>query len=239
VEWIEMQRLLGVEKFAMYIQSVGADVMPVLLHYSELGYLDLRSYGLIKDKIFKYPRSTAVSDCMYRYMHSHKMILVLDMDEVIVPTEDITLMQLVKQIAHGTKVPVRGSHFQFQNVVYYTDEGEVNADNSKPFYMKFMRYTHHGVPMPFPGPMKSIQDPSVCIYTSNHYCMVLHPQANKIFVPSDIAYVHHYKPCRNDQMDPWKCAKKLTNTTRDGTMLRYEKKLTPAVTKLLVHLKLI
>ena len=240
VEWVEMQKILGIDKISLYIQAVGSEVMKVLQYYSKEGNVDIHSFGLIEDKVFKYPRSTAVSDCLHRYMHSHEMILVIDVDEVIVPQEDITFMELLKRVARANNIAIKGNHFQFANDIYYTDQPDHKVDKTKPFYLQYLRHRYHTGPEPFPGPMKSAQDPYVCKYTTNHQCFISVPGANKVYVDPTIASVHHYKDCSTarDQTRESQCIHRRGNTTIENIMLRYEDRLVPAVKNTLSHLQL-
>ena len=224
-----MHRIMGVDHVTVYINAVSLSVLSVLQYYVAIGYLTLRSISAIDTDPYKQPRFTSIADCMQRHMYSHQKVLVIDFDEVIVPRDDITLVEFVDQYSKSHNL--QEAHLQFQNVMFFTDSPF--QDLSKPEGLTFLRTRHHQKPHPFPGPMKSIQDPTVCPFGTNHRCLM---DYNTVFVNATIAASHHYKPCATTRSHPWDCEKEMAALEVDNIMLRYEDRLVAAIQRVLQEL---
>ena len=235
IEWIEMQRILGVIHFSIYIHSIETAVLRVLQYYANLGILTIRSIGPINGDMYKMPRITSLADCMYRYMDSHHKVLVLDFDEVIMPQENVTLMEMLHSAVQLEEATVEGTHFQFQNMDFYTDDPKI--DTSKPEYMRLLHHRHHAPPDPFKGPMKSIQDPQTCVFSSNNFCFQTLLAAKTVYVNSSLALSYHYKDCIL-QKSSMNCSGVFKSTTIDDILLRYEHILVPHAEQIMQYLRL-
>ena len=100
IEFIEMHRILGVEKFAIYNQSIRVNMLPVLQLYSHLKLIDLLPWTLPIDvaKIHYHAQVMMMNDCLYRYMFKSKYVAFIDTDEMIIPREDYTWTELVTRL---------------------------------------------------------------------------------------------------------------------------------------------
>lgn len=93
VEWVELNRILGADKFVVYDHSSAVNVQ-VLKYYSEVGIIDVvkwRPEMRINETHFKsipvyYRAQTAsLNDCLYRSKSVSKFMVNVDLDEVIIP----------------------------------------------------------------------------------------------------------------------------------------------------------
>jgi hypothetical protein len=92
IEWLELQRILGVEMIAIYNMSItDGPVGDVLRYYSQTisdglsePFVDLRRSDYIRDGPQQYllHGSPVINDCMYRHMYRFRHIVVIDFDEV-------------------------------------------------------------------------------------------------------------------------------------------------------------
>ena len=100
IEFIEMHRILGVDKFAIYNQSIIANMLPVLQLYSQLKLIDMLPWTLPIDvvDIHYHAQVMMMNDCLYRYMVRSKYIAFIDTDEMIIPREDYTWTELVLRL---------------------------------------------------------------------------------------------------------------------------------------------
>ncbi|CAJ0942756.1 unnamed protein product, partial [Mesorhabditis belari] len=101
LEWIEAQLLLGVDHITIYTYSVSTKAEKVLRHFVNQGTLDWIKLslpnGFPNDPI---ERSAYIwrnrqqkrrlelipyNDCFYRFINTHDYVLIIDLDEVIIP----------------------------------------------------------------------------------------------------------------------------------------------------------
>jgi hypothetical protein len=92
IEWLELQRILGVEMIGIYNMSItDGPAGDVLRYYSQTTtdglsepFVDLRRSDHIQDGFQQYllHGSPVINDCVYRHMHRFKHIAVIDFDEV-------------------------------------------------------------------------------------------------------------------------------------------------------------
>ena len=103
VEWIEFNRYLGVEKFIIYDMAIQGVARRVLKYYQLAGLVEVVPYrfplvmqmlsrefwgenNIPEKEILEQSYLVGLNDCVYRYRHVHKFILVIDLDEVVTPT---------------------------------------------------------------------------------------------------------------------------------------------------------
>jgi hypothetical protein len=176
-EWIEMLRLLGVTTITVHNSTLGQAASNVLLHYEKTGFITIRqTRPLVSATDFGADiqlRSTiALSDCMYRNMYSIEHIIVIDLDEIIIPESGRDYFEMMTQINKTLDVSTyRG--YQFSNV-YFVLEPDIfpdAADLSQPAYSTFMRYRRRLAPSRPGWHTKSIINPRLCAFVFNHYCV--------------------------------------------------------------------
>lgn len=127
IEWLEMQRLLGVELVGIHLFNVTGPALDVFLKYAAEGFVDLWMSAYIPDgdREDQLHASPAINDCIYRLMYLYRWIVVIDLDELIVPENGntpriIDLLDYVDQsyISRSALVPV---NYVFRNSYYFTD----------------------------------------------------------------------------------------------------------------------
>ncbi|XP_056334863.1 uncharacterized protein si:zfos-464b6.2 [Danio aesculapii] len=99
VEAMEMFRLLGATRVAIYRTNCDSDVQKVLDYYVAQGFIEVIpwtikkhvkvSSGWRKDisggELHYYGQIPALNDCVYRYMYQSQYVALHDMDELILP----------------------------------------------------------------------------------------------------------------------------------------------------------
>lgn len=139
VEWIELIGLLGADKIFFYELQVHPNISKVLQYYEQLGkihitpitlpggqpnipafqhmYLSKKTNSKRQNELIPY------NDCLYRHMYEYEYLVLLDVDEVIMPVQDTTWQELLKRImpkALKIKNETRAS-YNVRNV-YFLDE---------------------------------------------------------------------------------------------------------------------
>nr|KAI8734384.1 hypothetical protein BgiMline_027698 [Biomphalaria glabrata] len=108
-EWFEVQRHLGVDKIVVYNLGVDNAIGAIFRYYQNLGLLELLAYELPGEprsrnlnEVFKRTRqfvqdeSVPVLDCKLR-MSGYDFVLSHDLDEMVIPRENIPLKRLLKE----------------------------------------------------------------------------------------------------------------------------------------------
>ena len=220
LEWVEMQRVLGVTGIVLYNTSLNLQTSRVLHHYYSIGYMDIRQAWRSVEQFYRDEigllNQLVLNDCLYRYMHTFKYIMILDPDEVILPKGFSTLPEMISNLSRDNP---RVTEYHFLHAFLVTEISfGAKPDFTKPSYSYFLRYRyrtqfrrnamwHH---------VKSIFVADQCLTTCNHYC-ASHFDAKKktveSFVDTSIAYQHHYR-------DNVKDAKYEEFFAKDGTMIK-------------------
>lgn len=96
IEWIELNRILGAEKFVVYNYSSADNVKRVLKYYSERGLAEVVQWQLPMGvdtfpkenkptEIYYFAQVAALQDCFYRNQFKSEFIVNIDVDEFIIP----------------------------------------------------------------------------------------------------------------------------------------------------------
>ncbi|KAJ3651685.1 hypothetical protein Zmor_017708 [Zophobas morio] len=112
VEWIELISLLGAEKIHFYKYSVHPNIQKILDYYVKKGLTEVTPFSLVGDfsqpflqgHFLEYMVShrrlqevVSYNDCFYKHLHQFDYVVLLDVDEVIVPLQ-ATWMELIRSL---------------------------------------------------------------------------------------------------------------------------------------------
>ena len=246
VEWMEMQRLLGVGLVTVYNNSLDAESARIFQYYAQTGFVDFRqSHNFISDLgevTYHMHMSPVINDCMYRHMHRAKKILVIDMDELIIPRHNYSLHAMVDTIERMEPAYHSARSYLFRNAYFFYD---FVPDTKQPFQLSTLQYRSRLNVSILGYSAKSIIDPRSCFAMHNHYCWGVNKLYNDgeqmAYVEPEVALLHHYKKCHLDvfEVKPGECRRVMQVEIKDNIMLRYKKQLRVAVDKHLkkLHLK--
>lgn len=101
VEFIEINRLLGIEKFYMYNLSTTTNVQRVLEYYNNLGIVEIIKWNFYGYKFENEVRYNgilvSINDCLYRstFIDNFKYVAITDLDEFLIPFKQIKLLDLI------------------------------------------------------------------------------------------------------------------------------------------------
>ena len=139
IEFIELNKILGVSKFTFYNQSMSNQASCVLDYYSDqMGtQLSVRTWNLRAHDshmdIHDEAGMAALNDCVYHNMKNVKYLLMIDLDEFIVPHMNNTLQEMLeflnsKEIKMKSGRQVRSgklaSSYNFKNAFFYPKNGK-------------------------------------------------------------------------------------------------------------------
>ncbi|ERL96193.1 hypothetical protein D910_01374 [Dendroctonus ponderosae] len=240
MEFIELNRLMGVDHFTFYNHTIGPQVSCILDHYRKEGLVTLLPWKLhmvFQKEIRTEGLFAALNDCLYRSMYKFSHTLLIDLDEYIIPNYNETLPQLIDYLNHRLKARSTGS-YSFQNAFFYlqwNDDAKVE-ELSDPISANLvtLKKTRRKTKLhPHKQRSKYICRPELVVEAGNHFVWEFIPAHGTLNVPADAAILHHYRICEFGGND---CIK--TSSTVDRTAYRYLHSLTSAVRARYDQLKL-
>lgn len=223
MEWFEFNRLLGATHFYMYNHTMSPTVSCVVEHYRNKGLVTLLPWHLpisSKVEIRTEGQFAAFNDCLYRSMSAAAWLVVIDIDELILPRRERTLLALLTSlISTYTPASKAPSALLFRNAFFYVgweddDEGMKSLLTSR----KTRRWVKpHGLK----NRSKLVVRPTEIIELGNHFVWEHARGATSAGVPTDRALLHHYR--LNCEYDGTGC---LSVPSRiDRTALRWSDEL--------------
>ena len=244
VEWMELNRLFGVSHVTVYNNSLSAEAARVFARYAASGFVDFRqSTNFIEDPAetnIHLHMSPVINDCMYRNMNRFSKIIVIDLDELIVPRGNASLADMI--VAIETTQPERhpARTYVFRNAYFFFDWP---PDATQPARLATLRHRTRTPPSGEGMSVKSIVDPQACAAMHNHYCWAFTPrfdtEAKEVAVATSVGMNHHYKKCHLDAyVKPGACATTLANGVKDDAVLKYKERLVQEVDKQLKELNI-
>jgi hypothetical protein len=128
VQWVEIQRMFGAERFAVYNHSGSAKLRNYFQMYTDDNILDYISWNVppaIQDisnynVLWNFGQQAMVNDCLYRYMYATQYLMFTDLDELIVPRCDgcNTWADMMTRIQ--TKCPEKLIQYSIMNAFFPT-----------------------------------------------------------------------------------------------------------------------
>ena len=93
VEWIQLNKILGVQYFTFYNYSMASNIEQVLSFYSKRGLVEVLHWNMPlsiqnPEEIHYFGQLAALNDCLYRNRHKTKYLAFLDIDEFIIPKQN-------------------------------------------------------------------------------------------------------------------------------------------------------
>ena len=243
VEWMELLKIIGVTKVGIYNNTLGPEASRIFQYYDTKGFVDFRqSWNFLSDPGVLTSHlhwSPVINDCIYQNLYSFNKILVIDVDEIILPKDVYNLSQLLSEIDKNQVLSTHPARsYTFRNDYFFYDIPQ--QDNTMPIYIKMLTHRWRLPPSNQGYSAKSIISPLACTHMHNHYCWgyTKKHQGNKhhVEVHPQYAVNQHYKKCHFSQSE---CQKMMMNITQDDTILKYKDKLIKNVSRTLKELNLI
>ena len=240
IEWVELNRILGVDHISVYIQNTTSEMESVLIYYSNTGFLDLQSKQAEpgQDQInLKTPRrNLGIVDCLYRNIHAYDWVLMIDSDEYLMPKKEMSLKELVASVTSKRHKDV--SYITFSNTVFFTDLVERIKDETELLTQQSLK---HRKPEKLQR-IKYMTNPRHCLLPFTHTCHVFNPTATKgghrVMLQPSVAQNNHYKECKTSrqtlEFNMYKCTNMTEPLFFDDGALRYGRQLKSAVENVLM-----
>ena len=137
IEFIELNKILGVTKFTFYNHTMSDEVSCVLNYYmNEEHSVSVMSWDLKVDsqtEIRTEGLFAALNDCLYRNMNDFHYLMLIDFDEFIIPHMNESIPDMLEYLnsnkvlmKNGRKLfhPKLTSSYSFQNAFFYLQFGK-------------------------------------------------------------------------------------------------------------------
>ncbi|KAL4234126.1 hypothetical protein ACF0H5_005779 [Mactra antiquata] len=230
IEYIELNVILGADKFVIYNYSMAENVAEVLKYYSRKGIVEVHEWKPpIVDEIHYFGQVMVLNDCLYRNKNKSEYIVCTDLDEFIIPHSDQTnnWSDMVEQVNDT------GDVYLFRNTFFGTnwnneDTGTHNSLIDK-YKLRTLRTFYH---------QKKIYGAAIRSKYIARTATVSQVMIHEVrggglktgVVPIDNAYLHHYRHLDSDEEN---VPKVLDKTIRN----KFEKELINNVQKVWTELK--
>ncbi|CAG5131146.1 unnamed protein product [Candidula unifasciata] len=94
-----MNQILGAEHFVVYNYSISPAVDQILQRYQQDGLVTVLPWPLPTLDVHYYGQMAALNDCIYRNRNISRFVVVVDTDELIIPRESLTWMELIDTVS--------------------------------------------------------------------------------------------------------------------------------------------
>jgi len=226
VEWMEAYSMFGVTHVNIYNGSIDSRLGKVFDYYRQKGILELHQMPPAVENYnisgVKLSSPASLNDCMMRNMYSHRFIVVVDFDEIIVPRIHSNYLDMIQYIDRSENRTTSHHTYSFRNAYFFKYLPE---DESQHKILSSLRLRYRTQPSDYLFGTKSFVDPRRCKSVFNHYCWIRFPNSGSpnVDVNTSVALSHHYRSsCPFDKIQ---CANHDKEKIEDNTMLKYKYKL--------------
>lgn len=208
LEWLELQFILGADKVQLYVYKLHPQTLKVLQYYENLGKVSIKNHTIPDKQPFDYKNVIKntwqkrryeiipYNDCFYSHQDTHNYVILLDIDEAIIPVIHDSWSSLLSQaFPEKPNVFNRTSSFSVSNVYFFDTFGEV-ADTTIPKFMHMLRHVYRSSNFTPPGfAMKSFFLTNNTLTVFNHYalCVLRSYQISNLPLSKKLVQLHHYR----------------------------------------------
>lgn len=203
VEWIELNRILGAEKFTVYNYSSAPNIAQVLEYYSKQGLVEIVQWQipLVVDtwpkkstpEIHYFGQLAMLQDCLYRNKQESEYVVNIDLDEFIIPRgQNITTWSEMIEPLHE-----KSDSFIFRNTFFRKEWKDTYEDFPKKKIAKAYRLVtplktqREAVILPHGSRSKYITNTAMTYRLQVH--SVQSSTGRVKLVPPEVGLLHHYR----------------------------------------------
>lgn len=226
-EFIELNLALGVSHFVLYNHTVGPDVNCLLERYVSENLVTLLPWELpivSQREIRTEALFAALNDCLYRTMYRFRWVAMIDLDEFIVPSGNISIPTMLKRL-ESRNPQGRAGAYSFRNAFFYLQwpDDPVASEDRLPLVTlrKTLRKSHLHAHR---QRSKCILEPESVVEVGNHFVWEFLAGKTTVNVASSVAFLHHYRVCEFGGND---CVN--TTSVRDTGVFFWKPRLLEAV----------
>jgi hypothetical protein len=266
VEWIELIALLGAEKIFFYKFDIHPNISKTLRYYQDKQFIRVQEITLpgsqpnslrarkafLEQKIDSRRQNEVIpyNDCLYENINLYEYVVLLDIDEIIMPLQHHNWSQLIKTFTQRTENLNASYAALLTRNIYFLENitEEISSQSNSqshdlsdiPTYLHMLRHiyrsSHH---TEFGLYVKPFFDTKHVIAIHNHYPLSCFQDCVMKEIDINLVHLQHY---RKDCVQPLQAtcnAEHRLNTTRDTTIWRYKTDLIRRTTLALQQLNLI
>lgn len=243
VQIMEMFKILGVQKVAIYKTSCLPTTQKVLDYYIKQNFVELipwnvKSYievskgwkkSISSGELHYYGQIAALNDCVYRYMYQSRYVALQDLDEIILPMNLKNWTELLPELER--KYNQIGT-FEFENNYFPLSITDSSSKYSPDSWKKVtgVNILEHIIRISNDPSMfnnfKMIVNPRLVFQTTVHG--LLQNVRGSVRVDHDIARMYHMRAITNEILETRK-------QIQDTHLRDYADSLIPAVSKVLLE----
>ncbi|XP_053478616.1 beta-1,4-galactosyltransferase galt-1-like [Ictalurus furcatus] len=241
VQAMEMFKILGVQKVAIYKTSCHPDTQKVLDYYVRQNFVELipwhvASYvnvsrgwnkTLSSGELHYFGQIAALNDCVYRYMYQSRYVALQDLDEFILPINNKTWPELLPELERKYN---RKLGFEFEAYFFPLSITDLKPEYSPASWKKVTGvnilehvYRLSNDPEEFNN-FKVIVNPRLVFSTTVHG--FLQSVNDSIRVDPAIAHLYHVRNISGENLTK-------RSIVRDARLRDFADRLIPAVSKVL------
>ncbi|XP_071088347.1 uncharacterized protein [Haliotis cracherodii] len=227
VEWIEIQKILGVDKILIFDLDNPESIRKIFRYYSKEGILEVQPFELPgridsvayrdlykhrhdHDGQFSQDESFVLLDCRER-LSGYSWVMGIDADEIILPRKNVTLKPFIKELT--AKHP-QAAGFHFYMMFHYTSHGKTRNHSSGMEHLEYSRSTP-----PQWKAYKYFYIPDRVVIPSTHLVNAKAPYTVPRVSPS-VGVIHHVRLCIHKESVCFP-----PDSVIDDSLLRFEAEL--------------
>ncbi|XP_060567213.1 uncharacterized protein LOC132726000 [Ruditapes philippinarum] len=212
VEWIELNRIMGAEKFVIYNHSISDNIATILDYYRGKHLVDIVQWRLPMNtdtkngtklpEIHYFGQIVALHDCLYRNKAESEFIVNIDLDEFIVPHDNNVShwSDMIKQL------PMEPGAYIFRST-FFRKEWENVYLSSKELVDKYRLITlqklnHEEQIFPVRRRSKYFARTFDVRQVMIHGVQFLPTKKKAHSVPVEVGLLHHYRDWENEMSLP-------------------------------------
>ncbi|XP_059491268.1 uncharacterized protein LOC132205908 [Neocloeon triangulifer] len=258
VEWIELHKILGADKIVFYKFGTHPNVTKVLDYYLPSGFIEVSETSLpgglpnIPDFMQMYMSQRAwgvqylheliqYNDCFYRNMYMYDFVVLVDIDEVILPLTSDTWYDLIYKVvipkATNWTLKMTPASYIVRNVHFMDDKAEYQdwyVDIPK--YMHMLQNVHRNASHTGPGnAVKGFHNPQMIKALHNHMprACINHKDSWCPLYDVDLADAHMQHYCIARHKPECQRLRGKNETILDTSIWKYKERLVAATTRVL------
>ena len=191
-------------RFTLYNDTMSEEVNCLLSHYIKEGVVEVLPWKLDMDsqkEIRTEGLFAALNDCLYRNMNSFKYLMLIDMDELIIPYQNMTLVEMLADLGTRNLIqagkpvsPSQVSSYSFQNAFFYLQWPDDPTFLTNPPLTLLLKTRRKHKLHPPKQRSKYICLPSNVKEAGNHFIWEFH-RGKTANVPASYGLLHHYRVC--------------------------------------------
>ncbi|XP_067660422.1 uncharacterized protein [Haliotis asinina] len=235
---LETNRYFGTDKFIFYNYSIPDQVRKVLLQYEREGIVEIRNWTLPfpPGEIHYWGQMASMHDCVFSQLGVAKYVLLADVDEIVVPKSNVSLVDLADRLLN-TNDPLSSKVYgalMFRNTFFSCYGNETNymfpeKKIAKMFKMKAFLYTNRSHLNRPQYRSKCLVKPEAVDQLHVHNVEKFFPGWTMYVVSPEDAVMHHYRDkYDSESLAPW---------SQDFTFIKYSSSLIPNIKHRLLHLQ--